>query len=145
MMGLDPSSLPDSFKRYIDPAIRKQMGKMGWTREEVMRRQVVRSEKELQKLIGSLLSYYNIPYIRPRMDKKTTTQVGTPDFIFSVGRNGIGQAVAWEIKMPREKLSTEQLDMMAKLYMSGYRIAVVRSVEVAIDELQKLGAKPPIA
>jgi len=94
----------------------------------------IKTEKELQNQIDGLLRLRHIVAIRSRMDKETSNNLGTPDFLFAIR----GRAIAWEIKLPGKKLTEEQRKMMLRLTSNGWSCYVVHSVDVAIELLANL-------
>ena len=99
----------------------------------------VKSEKILQIQIEQYLGHKGITAIRSRMDRKTSNQVGTPDFMFAVE----GRACAYEAKLPHHKLSTEQEEMRRKLEADGWHYVVVRHLDDVIADLH-LHRKIPV-
>lgn len=65
-------------------------------------------------------------YVHSRMDKRTTNQTGTPDFIVALP----GGVTLWaEIKKGKEKLSGAQMSVAAQLRHHDHRYVVARSLE----------------
>jgi len=108
------------------------------TAAETVEQWEIRNERDLHKAIRSLLSLRDIEFIESRMDKRTTTHKGVPDFIFAVN----GQAIAWECKSPTGKLSDVQERMLERLMMppNQWHVSVIRSAGEAIKKLYELGA-----
>ena len=117
--------IPDNILKLISPADRKALGKAGLTAEEAMARCQVRQERDLQNLLKNLLSHRGIWYAWTRMDKKNTSKLGTPDFLFAVN----GKACAWECKIGNERMSEEQQDTSLKMIGNGWHFAVIRSYD----------------
>lgn len=103
----------------------------GPTREEA------KIEKELQEQIIGFLERNNTVVIRSRTDKKTSTNVGTPDLIFALK----GRAVGFEVKMPGKKPTKEQTEMMARMTANGWRCYVIESYDQAVVTYNKLFLK----
>jgi hypothetical protein len=61
------------------------------------------------------------------MDRKTSNNVGTPDFIFAVR----GRAVALEVKLPGRRTTTEQERFLCALIGDGWLAKVVHSLDEA--------------
>jgi hypothetical protein len=57
------------------------------------------------------------------MDRKTSNQVGTPDFLFAL----LGKPVAVECKSEGGKLTSEQALTLHKMGVDGWQCFVVRS------------------
>ena len=66
------------------------------TASEALRKAEVKGERDLHKAIEGLLRVHEIETIRSRMDKRSTINVGAPDFMFAYH----GKAIAFEIKLP---------------------------------------------
>lgn len=84
--------------------------------------------------------------IHSRMDKRTTTGVGTPDFVIAGEETflgGVKKPVVWfiEAKSRKGKLRPEQAAMIAQAARFGHTIHVVRSFE---DFLTTIEAKSPL-
>jgi hypothetical protein len=90
MTGILPQNIVDR----MAPADRAAIGQK--TSTEAREAAIVKSERELQKQIAGYLRLLNVPFYQSRMDRKTTMQKGTPDFL--VCRKG--RFVAWEVKTP---------------------------------------------
>lgn len=86
----------------------------------------VAREEVLHDAIGSYCRSQGWLYVHSRMDRATTNQCGTWDFIVALP----GGVTLWcECKKGREKLSTEQLGFGAWLTKLGHRTVVARSLE----------------
>ncbi|PWT88671.1 MAG: hypothetical protein C5B54_10210 [Acidobacteria bacterium] len=94
----------------------------------------IKSEKELQDQIEGHLERANIVVIRQRMDKKTTTAVGTPDLLFALK----GQATAFECKAKGKKATPDQVKMMQRMSANGWICRVVDDYDAAIHEIHKI-------
>lgn len=93
-----------------------------------------KSEKELQEQIVGFLERNNTVVIRSRTDKKTSTNVGTPDLLFAIK----GRAIAFEVKLPTKKTTKEQRDMMEKMTANGWLCFVIYSYDKAVETANKL-------
>lgn len=128
-MGLDKTTLPDSFLKKISPADRKAAGLPAPLSEIVAKscaKSEAKREKELQNQIENWLRLRGITAIRSRMDRATSNNRGTPDFLFAVS----GRAVALEVKV-HGNLTPEQLKMIIALRKDGWRVQVIYSLEEA--------------
>jgi len=85
----------------------------------------VRLEKDLHNLIQNELTRRGIFAIHSRTDRKTTQQVGVPDFIFCFP----GVPIAVECKLPGAKLTDDQAYVAAKMQKNGWLYFVVTSYE----------------
>jgi hypothetical protein len=94
-------------------------------------------EKELQEQIVGFLERNNTVVIRSRMDRKTSTNVGTPDLLFALK----GRAVAFEVKRPGEKPTHTQWKMMDQMTANGWLCYVIDSYDQAVEAYQKLFLK----
>lgn len=133
-MGLDRQSLPDSVLRRVSPADRKAASLPAPMAEVVAKataKSDVKREKELQEQIANWLRLHGITAIRSRMDRATSNNCGTPDFLFAVR----GHAVALEAKLPGCHPTEDQRRVMAGLERDGWRVAVVRSLDEARQRL----------
>ena len=81
------------------------------TADEAQSRFKARSERELQNQIAQYLRLKGIWFHTARMDKKTTAQVGTPDFLMC--------GYALEVKHDKGKLSDEQIKCHDAMRRSG--------------------------
>lgn len=120
----------------MDPKDRKSLGKAGVTSEEAERKRLARSERELQDQIANYLHYKGIFFVRSRMDKKTTTRKGTPDFIFAA-RQHVGSSdsfviafpTAIEVKVGNNTLTREQEEVRHQMLRNGWRYHVVTTFD----------------
>ena len=130
--------------RCIDPAERKKLKLK--TAAEAITTAEIKSERDLQKQIISLLRLKGIEPIVSRMDRKTSNNVGTPDLLFAItgdlrGWEWGAEACAWEIKLPGKVLEPHQ-EAFAKRMISnpnGWSFSVIRSVDQALKELNDMG------
>ncbi len=136
-MGLDPSNLPDALLRRVSPADRRAAG-LPAPLAELAKLAKVRSdlkwEKELQSQIDNWLRLHGITAIRARMDRRTSNNLGTPDFLFAVQ----GRAVALEAKLPGREPTEDQRRVMAGLAKDGWKVAVVHSLDEARTVIEAL-------
>ena len=137
--NVNPKLLPASFVRLIAEGDRQALGLK--TSSELVAAAEVKSERQLQSQIANLLSLRDIVYTRNRMDRKSTTTVGWPDFCFSVRTGEKSVACAWEIKMPHKELEAHQVKLRAQMtsWPNAWHYRVIHSVDEALAELRKLG------
>lgn len=119
--------------------------------EEIVKETEVKNERQLHREIGNLLRLKGVFFVESRMDRKTTTQVGVPDFLFSVlvwiedkltqTTIEIPQAQAWELKVNGRPLDPEQQKAFETMSAkpNGWSCRVIRSVDQALEELRKIG------
>jgi hypothetical protein len=144
--------LPEKVLQMIDPAEREKLGKGFRTRAEISSKVEAYNERQLHAQIRQLLNLKGIVYHESRMDKRSHSTVGWPDFTFAVfsatphksdPTNKLYVAIpcAWEIKVGDTKLRPEQSEMFWKLQKmpNAWRVKVIRSLKEAADELKALG------
>ena len=122
--------IPEAWLRLMKSEDRKTFGKAGLTAEEAYEKFADRAEKELHKLIWAELTRRGIVVIHSRMDRKSTTAKGIPDFCFVYDR----LPFAIEVKTATGQLTREQKTTMELMERNGWQTAVVRS----FDEFLKL-------
>src|SRR6266704_476120 len=106
---MNPILLPAHMVRLISGEDRKKLGIQ--TDEERMAKWKAKSERDLQRQIISYAAQRGIEVIRNRMDKKSTSNTGTPDLIMAVMVNGFPMALAIETKFGTGTCTKEQTDM----------------------------------
>jgi len=121
-MGLDPKALPQRIINLMERHERKELGVK--TSDEINEKIEVENERDLQRQCANLLRLRSIWFSQSRMDRPTTTKVGTPDFLFAIH----GVPIAVECKTDTGKLREEQEDTMHHMTQNGWRCVVVRSV-----------------
>jgi hypothetical protein len=101
----------------------------------------LKSEKRLQIEILNLLRLKGIEVLWHRTDKKTTCNVGWPDLLFAVEHGLRSVPCAWEVKLPGEKLSEDQVKVMVHMMEppNAWSYQVVTSVEEALSILRRYG------
>lgn len=137
-MGLS-TVLPDHVLRLMSKSDRAKLGKAGVTAAEAAQKQEAKSEKALQDQIYALLSIRGVRRIvRSRMDRRTTTPVGTPDFLFcfplardiSPKHFAVrGVPCAIEAKTTNGELSAEQKKALMEFMGDGWKVCVARSLD----------------
>lgn len=106
-------------------------------------------ERDLHDQIIDLCRSRGWFYVHSRMDRKSTTGVGTPDFVIALP----GGATLWlECKRKGGKTTTEQAAALAQLRRNGHLACVVDSFEAAelqclvtIKSLEKVGLEALVA
>lgn len=146
--------LPPNITKCMSDKDRKAWGKGAMSPDECLAKAEAKNEKQLQKLIVSLLNLRGIEVNVSRMDKRKTDRVGWPDLTFCVWgkehhsfiNSGNSEtfkarlfACCWEIKMPNAGLSEEQQRLAMKLIGNGWSCRVIRSVDEALAELKAMG------
>lgn len=91
-------------------------------------------EKELQEQIVGFLERNNTVVIRSRTDRKTSTNVGTPDLLFAIRT----RAVAMEVKLPGKKPTKEQREMMLRMTGNGWACFIVEAYDEAVEIYKRL-------
>jgi hypothetical protein len=158
-MAFKIEQLNDRILRMMRTEDRKLFGKAGMTSEEAIRKAEIRSERDLQRQIENLLRLKGIEPIRSRMDKATSNNVGTPDFLFAITakdfnfvqeteEHGEGRidfektvACAWEVKLPGRNLESEQKTMQQAMttHPNAWTHHVIHSVDDALFWLRSMG------
>lgn len=123
--------LPEHMLRLVDPHDRACLGKAGLTKAELLERAVIRIEKDLRNQIESWLRLQGVEVIRARTDKRSTINVGAPDLIFAWA----GLPIAFEVKMPGEKLDPDQVVMREAMIHDGWYWFTVHSLDQAKEAL----------
>ena|SRR6185436_13553585 len=96
--------------------------------------QGVAMESELHAEIIDELKRRRLYFVRSRTDKRTTTQLGVPDFIIAMPN---GKTLWVECKRKGNKLSQEQNITRHILIASGHRHAVVYSFQEFLNAIDK--------
>lgn len=125
--------IPNHILEKMHPKDRPK-GKAGMTMAEVYARASKRSERETQNQIANYLRQRNIPFNHSRMDKKTTSTIGWPDFTFPYR----GRFYGIEVKAPdRGDVSPEQAQCLGMIQDSGGIGEVIRSLPELINILNR--------
>lgn len=135
MSALDPKKamkvIPEAWLKLMRPQDRKQFGKGGMTADEAYQKFADRAEKDLHKLIWAELTRRGIVCIHSRMDRKSTTTKGLPDFCFVHD----GTPFAVEVKTVTGQLTREQKTTMDLMRKNGWCVAVVRTFDEFLNLL----------
>lgn len=89
-------------------------------------------ESDLHDLIAAELRRRRYYFVRSRMDKRSTNQVGTPDFIVA---KPDGVTVWCEIKRKNGKLTPEQNVTRHVLLALGHKFCVCRSMDDFLEAI----------
>lgn len=127
MKGWTSTTLPDKAKMQMLASDRSKLGKAGRTMIEIDAKNEAKSERELQEQIAGLLRIKCIYFVRSRMDRKTTTKVGTPDFLVCLN----GRFEGWEIKVGNNGLSDEQRAACLQIIQSGGMARLITTLDRA--------------
>jgi hypothetical protein len=101
MITLD--QFPPHIRAQLDPQMPTAL--LPGVTNEARNKAIAKDEREIQKQIAGYLRLIGAYYVQSRMDRKTTNQAGTPDFIVLWK----GQVHFWEVKCPwSPKLRPEQ-------------------------------------
>lgn len=126
-MGWKKEILPNNVLRRMSTEDRKPMGKSGITIQEAQAKGDLRREKDLQRNMENLLRQRNLFFVRSRMDRRTTTRKGTPDFIIILPR---GRALMVEAKVEGGELSQDQKDVFTDYWnQTGNVVHIVLNLE----------------
>lgn len=135
MMGLNSKLLPDSFKRRMANAVRKTLGQAGMTLEEHAEKNEWKNEREFHEKLGQYLQMKGVrTLVHSRMDRPSTNQAGTPDFLFVY----LGVPCAWELKLPGKNPEPHQIQCMDDMIKDGWSVHVVRSIGQAVEILSQI-------
>lgn len=141
--------IPQNIAKLMSPEDRRAFGKGAMTAEDALAKAEVTNERALQKQIVGILKLKGIEPIVSTFGKKTTTNVGTPDILFSV----VGETeefdgylftnsipCAWEVKFGSGKLSVGQQQMQLRMTIApnSWRFRTIRSVDQALAELKEM-------
>jgi hypothetical protein len=132
-----PNVLSEGFLKAMPQSERKRLGRAGMTNAEATQRQIEHNEKELQRQVYNWLLREGIYFVNPRMDRKTTTSKGTPDFIACVD----GLFLGIECKADRNTLTSEQAREANHIRMSKGRFIVAFCLNDVIQAIRELRAK----
>lgn len=128
IMGLDPTTLPDAFKRRMAG---RPKGKEWQTTEEAQAKFEARQERDLHEKFEQWLRLNGIAYVHSRMDRKATTASGTLDFICLA--NSYGCCVEWKVKEnPSKYLSENQIKWLADAQKAGVPCLVTNDLAIGI-------------
>lgn len=122
-MSLKFSHLPDSFLKCMKPAD-KPRGNAGLTTQEASDKGLNKLEREVHKEISNWLRLHGIPCFHARTDKRSTIDVGLPDYALAAA----GTPVCLEVKVGGRKLTQEQENFRAQLLANGWHYHVVHSL-----------------
>jgi hypothetical protein len=134
--------LPDNILRAMEPKERAKLGKAGMLASEAAAKQLAKREKDVQKHICNWLRQKDIFFFWSRTDRRTTTQIGTPDFAFicsvykmSSDSRGRVMPCAVEVKVGGNKLSPEQEKVRKQMIGDGWNYFVVDSLGLMIEQI----------
>lgn len=96
-----------------------------------------RPERDIQDDITRWLRGEGYQFLVQRMDRPSSGSRGWPDITFSTRT---GKAVAMEVKNAKGKLSSWQVDRIAKMQAAGWIVEVVRSLQHAQDFVRSVEA-----
>ena len=94
---------------------------------------MAKDEREIQKLICGYLRQIGAFYIQSRMDRRTTNQPGTPDFVICYQ----GRTEFWEVKCPwSQRLRPEQIAAKVSIEDNGGTWRLITSLTDAQEALR---------
>lgn len=115
-----------TFKNWTDAEVAFHNAKAKAPRVVALNPDAVEVESKLHDQIIAELKHRGWYFQRSRMDKRTTTALGAPDFlIFADG----GRTFAIECKTAKGKLTREQEGTLHWLQNLGHKACVVRSLD----------------
>jgi hypothetical protein len=109
----------------MSPADRALFAPGQLTYEESIRKEKARDERQLQGWLVGMLRIRGHEPLWFRTDKRTRATVGWPDITFAL----FGRACAWEVKMPGNYPTDDQLAVHAAMTVDGWTVCVVTSVD----------------
>ena len=126
--------IPDHILGLMNPPDRQPLGKVGLTSGECSEKFLRKRERDHHNVFASWLRLNGIYFIHARTDRKSTIQVGWPDFSVMVGNQKI---LLVEFKLPEGRISPEQEKLFAELYNDGYPVLVFQMAAEAIEYVRK--------
>jgi hypothetical protein len=127
MSHLDSKNLPENIRKCIEPRVRKELKTP--TLMEVFAKEDRKRELDMHKDFEAWLRLNEIPFVHSRTDKKSTTAVGTPDFVILLE----GRGFAIELKGPGGRLTAEQEKTLFHWTQKGVPCLVATTLTGAID------------
>ena len=95
----------------------------------------IERESDLHRLIATVCKLRGWYFIHSRMDKRTTCNIGAPDFVIALP----GGRTLWvEAKTSRGKMTPEQERARDMLIRLGHRQIVVRSIDEFISDMDRV-------
>ena len=125
-MKIKSTCIPDNILKLMDKKERPK-GVAGMTRQEIVDKEHLKTERNIHEDIISYLRRSSIPYDHSRMDRKSTNTRGHPDFSIYL-RNRV---LFLEVKMPSGKLSDVQEERILELSKAGNQVEVIYSYDQA--------------
>jgi hypothetical protein len=133
-MGIDLNSFNDKQRGLIDSADRKPLGRAGMTAAECRDEQRLRLEREDQRQFRGWLERNEYAYYHSGTHKRSSANLGVPDFII-----GCGVGLAIEFKRWGAKLRPEQEEWRRRYEARGGRYYVVTDYQSAIEITERYG------
>ena len=132
------SEIPESYKKLMSVEDRRLLGIE--TFEEMKKKFVARTERQLQRQIVQYLRLRGIEVIWHATHKKSTASKGTPDIIFGVLVKGFPRSVAFEVKWGSGVLSRSQEDMIRRMQSrpNAWDVRIITSFIQVVDFLREM-------
>jgi hypothetical protein len=124
--------IPDTLLKLMSKADREKYGREGWTAAECQQRVDTRLERKEHVVVVSWCALNAIPCRHDRTDRKTTGNVGWPDFTIIYNNH----ALLGEMKIGRNKLSPDQNRVIGSLYTTGTCVQMWYSGADAIEAIK---------
>lgn len=126
----------------MSPADRKLYAQGQQTPEEAIARCQAASERQLQGFLVNVLRLRGVAVLWHRTDKKSAATVGWPDLTFAAPRTAFQPgAHAWEVKLPGEVPTSEQILCHCAMIKNGWTVEIVHSVDEGIAFLNAIGIR----
>jgi hypothetical protein len=123
--------IPQNLLKLMSVADRKQYDKAGWTIEECQQRVDNRLERKEHVVVVSWCALNGIPCWHDRTDRKTTGNVGRPDFTVIYKSH----VLLGEMKV-NWKLTLDQTRVIAQLDATGTPVQIWHSGAEAIQAIK---------
>ncbi len=129
---MTPAAIPEKVLACIRPADRASLGVQ--TQGEAEGKYILRSEKELQKLLCNFLRTRGIWFDQDAMHKRRSGTKSAPDFQFPYN----GRFVAWEAKIDGGRLDAGQERVRDKIISQGGEWRLITNLPAAMAHLDSI-------
>jgi hypothetical protein len=132
-MPILPGQIPEPMLEKMAPAERRRLGKAGRTRIEIDQHNALKLERQDHNLFCGYLERNEYAYAHNRTDKRSTTNLGVPDFLI-----GCRLGLAIEFKRPGCHLTPEQEQWRRRHEARGGLYWIVYDYAKAVAILEEL-------